>query len=257
MRKTANMMVNVPKPEKPLGHKAYGSIPHLPGSRTCPSDLLCNQGQAFICTQKARDKHDRIIVQVKEDGSCCSVARIGDEIVALVRSGYRANSSPYEQHHLFHDWVEANRQRFLDLLSPGERVVGEWLAQAHGTRYRIDDFEPFVPFDIMRGYDRILSDELVRRCDGVCLTFPVMVHGGCPISVGAAMAKLEAILKGFDGAIDPPEGLIYRVERHGKVDFMAKWVRPDKVDGCYLPEKSGKEPVWNWHPNQSLIWHRQ
>jgi hypothetical protein len=32
------------------------------------------------------------------------------------------------------------------------------------------------------------------------------------------------------------------------VDFLAKWVRPDKVDGMYLPEISGKEPVWNWRP---------
>jgi len=30
-------------------------------------------------------------------------------------------------------------------------------------------------------------------------------------------------------AIDPIEGLVYRVERKGKVDFLAKWVRPDKV----------------------------
>lgn len=45
---------------------------------------------------------------------------------------------------------------------------------------------------------------------------------------------------------DEPEGVVYRVERHGKVDFLCKWVRPDKVDGKYLPEISGKPPVWNW-----------
>ncbi len=30
------------------------------------------------------------------------------------------------------------------------------------------------------------------------------------------------------------------------VKMLAKYVRPDKVDGAYLPEQSGKEPVWNW-----------
>jgi hypothetical protein len=39
------------------------------------------------------------------------------------------------------------------------------------------------------------------------------------------------------------------VERKSEVDFLAKWVRSDKVDGMYLPEISGKEPVWNWRPD--------
>jgi hypothetical protein len=35
-------------------------------------------------------------------------------------------------------------------------------------------------------------------------------------------------------------------ERIWQVDFLVKYVRPDKLDGIYLPELSGKEPVWNW-----------
>lgn len=34
-------------------------------------------------------------------------------------------------------------------------------------------------------------------------------------------------------------------------DFMAKWVRPDKADGKYLPDVTGaisNVPVWNWRP---------
>ena len=42
-----------------------------------------------------------------------------------------------------------------------------------------------------------------------------------------------------------PEGVVYRVERKGKVDFLAKWVRPDKDDGKYLENISGREPVFN------------
>jgi hypothetical protein len=34
------------------------------------------------------------------------------------------------------------------------------------------------------------------------------------------------------------------VERRGEVDFLAKYVRPDKVDGKYL----GGEPIWMWRP---------
>jgi len=39
-----------------------------------------------------------------------------------------------------------------------------------------------------------------------------------------------------------------RVERNAKVDFLTKWVRPDKEDGRYLPDVSGQRAVWNWRP---------
>ena len=54
---------------KPLGRKNYGSIPHLPGSRMGEADHKCSEGQARIATEKARDKHDRVICQEKLDGS--------------------------------------------------------------------------------------------------------------------------------------------------------------------------------------------
>jgi hypothetical protein len=47
---------------------------------------------------------------------------------------------------------------------------------------------------------------------------------------------------GTYGALDPVEGAVWRVERNDKVDFLAKYVRPDKVDGSYFEG----EPVWNW-----------
>jgi hypothetical protein len=46
---------------------------------------------------------------------------------------------------------------------------------------------------------------------------------------------------GFQGAIDKVEGVVYRVERKGKVDFLCKYVRPDKKDGCYLESETGKQ----------------
>ena len=68
---------------------------------------------------------------------------------------------------------------------------------------------------------------------------------GAPFSIKQG---LEAIKVSGHGAIDPVEGFVMKVERKGKVDFLAKYVRPDKIDGLYLPEISGKDPVWNWKP---------
>jgi hypothetical protein len=47
---------------------------------------------------------------------------------------------------------------------------------------------------------------------------------------------------------DEIEGVVYRVERYGLVDFLAKYVRPDKVDGKHLETVTGAGPVWNWRP---------
>lgn len=231
-------------PSKPLGRKAYGSIGHLPMSRMGPGDHACPRGYALICCEKPRDRHDRIIVQEKLDGSCCAVAKVNREVIALGRAGWRAETSPYEQHKLFHRWVLDNWQRFDGLLSDGERLVGEWLAQAHGTRYDLWH-EPFVPFDLMVDDRRLTFDEFNSRV-APAFTLPFTLSIGPPMSVEAALTSVQE--RNHHRALDPIEGLVYRVERQGRVDFLAKYVRPDKVDGCYLAEVSGKEPVWNWRP---------
>jgi hypothetical protein len=77
---------------------------------------------------------------------------------------------------------------------------------------------------------------------------PRLIHVGGPISVEKAMNLHGA----GDHGCDDPEGVVYRVERRGEFDFMTKWVRPDKVDGKYLPEIEGSVssvPVWNWRPS--------
>lgn len=233
------------RPNKPLGHRAYGSIGHLPTSRLGPGDHHVHEGQAKICTEKARDKHDTIIVQEKLDGSCVAVANIDGAIIALSRRGYLADTSPFEMHHLFAAWVRKNNGRFAAVLAPGERLVGEWLAQAHGTRYDLPH-EPFVVFDLMVGHNRIVVDALLWRLAPVGFTMPYRIHTGGPITI---VEVLPFLTKWGHGARDLVEGAVWRVERQGKVDFLAKWVRSDKVDGCYLPEVSGKEAVWNWRPD--------
>lgn len=230
------------KIEKPLGMKAYGHIMHLPGSRRGPGDHSCSEGQARICTERPRDQDDLITVTEKLDGSNVAVARIDGIIVPLIRAGYPAVASPREQHRLFQLWAMGRNALFLDILRDGERLCGEWLAQAHGTRYRLIH-EPFVAFDLMAGHKRFTESELWAR---VCSELPVprRLHLGC-FSIAAA---LEALKTSGHGALDPVEGAVWRVERKGVFDFMAKYVRPEKVDGSYLPETSGAEPVWNWRP---------
>jgi len=247
------------KNEKPLGHKSYGSIPHLPNSRAGEKDFQANSGQVLIATEKARDKNDIIIVQEKVDGSNCAVAKIGQEIVALGRAGFRAETSPYEQHRLFAWWVETQRERFNTMLDDGERIVGEWMAQAHGTRYNLIE-EPFIVFDLIRGHERTPHREFNTRVAGSLLPTPRLISCGDPISVDEVLKRLEP---SGHGAIGLAEGAVWRVERisTGKkgekkqvVDYLAKYVRPEKVDGCLLPEKTGGEAVWNWYPKQGDGW---
>lgn len=226
---------------KPLGYKAYGSIPHLPGSRLGPGDHHCHVGQAKIATEKARDKHDVIIVQEKLDGSCCAVANVGGKIIALGRAGYPAETSEYEVHHAFAKWVKENEDRFFWLLAEGERVVGEYLGMAVGTRYNLRH-EPFVPFDIMDGRRRLNYHAFRERVTGLKFTAPFLVSYGPPVAIKDALSKMGA---GNHGAIDPVEGLIYRVERKGEVDFLTKYVRHDKQDGKYFPENNNGVITWN------------
>lgn len=228
---------------KPLGQKAYGSIPHLPGSRLGVGDHHVSEGQAIIATKKARDKNDLIIVQEKLDGSNCSVAKVNSQIVALGRSGYLAATSPYEQHQLFAKWVKLQEDRFDKLLNEGERICGEWLAQAHGTKYNLQH-EPFVPFDIMIKTERTIYHRFLLRVLPLGFTLPNLLHIGQLLSVEKALKEIET---SGHGAIDEVEGVIYRVERNKEVDFLTKYVKHTKVDGKYLPEINNGQTVWNWN----------
>lgn len=234
------------KPAKPLGHKAYGSIPHLPGSRVGPGDYHLHEGQARILLEKCRPG-DLIIVEEKLDGACMAVANIDGEIVPLIRAGYRASDGDHEHLRAFHPWVMERADMFRQLLAQGERVVGEWLAMAHGTIYdhKHTGFAPFVAFDIFRNNERVLRDEFWYRLRSPFapprLAFGVRVapvlHQGEACSVADALALLGEY--GFRGATEKPEGAVWRCEREGRVEFLAKYVRPDKRDGCYLPTVPG------------------
>lgn len=239
------------KAEKPLKAKAYGSIGHLPNSRMGPADHHLHEGQALICTVKPR-KGDRIIVTEKLDGSCMSVANVGGELIALTRSGYRVEDVTYEHLRAFGPYVETHREQFAALLQPGERIVGEWMPMAHGTIYDPAHpmFEPFVAFDIFRDGKRILFDEFMARIDIAEMRSAFCFHNSIEAcSVQAALDNLDTPgdatdVFGFHGAKESVEGAVWRVEREGRVDFLAKYVRPDKIDGKYFSQISGKPEIW-------------
>lgn len=228
--------------------RLYPSIPHLPGSRAA-RDKVLSPAQARLCVDPgAAQVGGEVIVQEKLDGSCVAVRIEGGSLYAFGREGRLAALSPNEGRRMFADWVARNEERLRALVLPGEILAGEWLALVHGTRYALAH-EPFVPFDVLCNKERLPLTELETRLEGTGLATPRVVHRGAPISIEDAAAKLGP--SGLHGAIDPPEGLVYRVERRGRVVLVAKWVRPDKVDGAYLPENTGAEALYHWKPQDT------
>ncbi len=237
--------------ERPLKSKSYGSIPHLIGSRRGPMDKGVNEGQQRICCEKKRDKFDTIIVQEKLDGANVSAALIDGRVVAITRGGHLASSSEYPHHHLWGEWVRDNEERFRLVLQEGERLCGEWLALAHGTIYDLPH-EPFVAFDLMKGTERLTFEDFSARV-GHTFVMPRLIHIGDSMSVEEMLRVLEPSGHGARGLA---EGAIWRVERFAParkktiVDFLAKYVRPEKEDGQYLPMPTHPErqSIWLWKP---------
>jgi len=229
-------------PERPLGRKAYFKIAHLPGSRTGSSDRTAPLELAERCLVAPRPGEE-VLVQEKLDGSCVAVARLGDAVLALGREGTLAAHSGNPGRQMFAAWVEQRAGVFRELLDDGEWLVGEWLALAHSTRYELRH-EPFVVFDAFHDGRQWTFDELDGRLQGA-LPRPALLHRGGALGIAAMLEKLG---QGGHGAIEPPEGAVWRIERAGRVVGMAKYVRGDKVDGALLPENSGRDAVWNWKP---------
>lgn len=224
---------------KPQNRKAYGSIGHLLGSRIGEHDKYVSEGEHRIFTEKLKDKSDTIIVLEKMDGSCCAVCRTEDGVVAITRKGHDARTSPYQQHHMFADWVDEHRDFFMASLPVGWRVVGEWMAQAHGTIYS-DLSGPFYVFD--------LFNDLNERQPYGLLQGWTLQTDDIPFCMVIARAPFSPdLMWPYVTNIRPEaEGLIYRRENGDKVLGLAKWVRPDYVAGKYLPGISGVETeTWN------------
>jgi hypothetical protein len=230
---------------KTLGVKNYGSIPHLSNSKLGEKDYHITEGQEKILTVKKRDKYDVVFVTEKYDGTNIGVCKKNGEIIALTRSGYTALSSPYKQHHVFAKWVD-NNKKFFGMLDDGERIVGEWLYQAHGLKYEIDNnLDPIVFFDYFDSNNQRLSYyDLRLKLINTPFMMPRMLSVGYAISVNSLIPILNKKTIGLK-SYDNPEGMVYRVERKNKVDFLAKWVRSDFKTGQYIINVDEKDFIYN------------
>ncbi|GGR03699.1 RNA ligase family protein [Deinococcus ruber] len=232
---------------RPLGGKAYGRVAHLPGSRQGAGERQIAPELVRRLTVSPRSG-DQVWVQEKLDGTNLSVLRLGDELVALTRAGYRAANSRRIQGRLFAVWVQTQAHRFLDVLQPGERVVGEWLLFAHGTHYVLPH-EPFVVFDIMQGTQRLPLRVLTNRLSGTfILPFVHAQSAALPATVYDALT-----LPGHHGAATYPEGLIYRLEHGDHVECVAKWVRPNYRTGQYFQDDEAVIPNTLRPEDQALL----
>ena len=139
-------------------------------------------------------------------------------------------------------------------LKPGQRICGEWLAQAHGTRYDLNGHDPFVAFDFFNGLERLPFQVTAGYCSMYGLMEVPVLHyrEGLGCSVADALAFLGDV--GYYGATEPAEGCVWRWERKDPnlPIMMAKYVRPEKEIGKYLPDNTGKLPVWNWRKNYEI-----
>lgn len=229
---------------KILGFKNYGSIPHLRCSKLGSGDHFIENGQELILTKKARDKHDNILVFEKYDGSNVGVCKKDNKIYAITRSGYEAKTSPYKQHHFYADWVKSKEFLFMDLLSNNERIAGEWLLQAHGLKYEIIG-DPIVFFDYFNPKnERLIFKDLEEKALKYGLSLPRKLHEGMPVLVSELLPILNQKTDSIKSD-ELPEGMVYRVERKSKVDFLAKWVRCDFRNGQYCIEVDESNLTWN------------
>ena len=106
------------------------------------------------------------------------------------------------------------------------------------------------PFDIMVKSERMNYHSFLLRVLPMGFTVPRLIHIGDSYPLEKAM---QAIKTSGHGAIDEVEGAVWRVERNEKVDYLVKFVRPEKKDGIYLPENNNGITIWNTDLN---LWLR-
>lgn len=223
--------------------RLYAKIPHLPGSRVGPAERYAPAPLVARMVAEARDG-DRVIVSEKLDGTCVAIVATDAGIEARGRDGKPCALSRNDGRRAFAAWVAAHAARFASL-APGERLMIEWLALAHGTRYALPH-GPAVAIDGFTGDTRWPLAETIARATAARLPIATVLHDGGALAIADADLRLGA--HGHHGAIDRAEGVMYRLERDGAVLALAKCVRPDKRAGIYLADHSGADPVWNsWH----------
>ncbi|MFW5757630.1 MAG: RNA ligase family protein, partial [Bacteroidota bacterium] len=121
-----------------------------------------------------------------------------------------------------------------------ERLAGEWLVQAHGLIYHLRQ-EPIVFFDFFDANNQRKPFQVLQQTG---LTLPRLLHMGDAVPVETLIPLLNKKSHTI-WTEEVPEGMVYRVERKDKVDFLAKWVRLDFQPGKYAIGVDDNKAVWN------------
>lgn len=235
------------KDRKILKGKIFGSVGHLPGSKTGIRDSTINTGEAEYFTNRHARKNDKIIVTEKMDGACVGVYRKDyNTLIPLIRAGYRAEDSPRI---FLRDFADMVRFELTDdlhkMLNVGEWIVGEWCQEPHGTKYDfhkkklIGERTYFFPFAIFKGdaYCSAFEYEYAYVKDKVGDKLPMAMEisvDGEPVGINEAHVAL--LTRPCSYRDDPAEGAVWRRERDGSVMKRGKWVRPAYVAGYYWNE---------------------
>jgi ATP-dependent RNA circularization protein (DNA/RNA ligase family) len=221
--------------------RLYPKIPHLPNSRTGLADKHIGDSAAKRLLETCLAS-EQIWVQEKLDGSCVIATRRNGELLALGRDGRLCANSSNPLRTAFATWLTQNAKRFF-WLKESERLILEWLAVAHGTRYNLPH-EPIVALDFFEADGlRFSLADLQKKIALAELPMPRVLHIGEALELSQALILLGQF--GHHGATDPAEGVIYRLEKENRLLLIAKYVRHGKQDGLYLADHTGLEEVWN------------
>ena len=224
------------------GKRPFASIGHLINSKLGSGDRHISAQQSYLCIDKKRGKQDRVIVTEKMDGSNVCVVRQGTNLHTLTRSGILCSQSRFEQHRWFRDWVALDSGYLFRDMEQGMSIHGEWMAQSHGIRYHSLPSWFFV-FDIKQDGISLPWDSVVEFCERSGLWYVPVLSDGPAISPNLLIhpvMRSSWLAEGEKG-----EGLVYRLETHGKVAFWAKLVFHWTQAGKYLPSVTGGEIEYN------------
>lgn len=217
---------------KVLSHKNYGSIPHLLGSKLGEHDKFITEGQHNIATKKSRDWKDTIWVTEKIGGSNVGVVKINGILNRVTRKGLLCSKSRFDTHKEFIN----ESYRFLDRIKyeieEGERLVFEWVDTENPCSIQYCHDEVFLLDWFDANNRRKPFCDVIRMAGHLGVSTPKIIHCGQPIDVKRLIKQKNALTSNLTK--EQSEGLVYRVERNGQFDFMAKWVRPDFIPGKLL-----------------------
>jgi len=94
---------------------------------------------------------------------------------------------------------------------------------------------------------RVSYDDFLKLCNVHNHPFAKCLHRGDAISVDDALSLLDEF--STHHSEDVLEGVVFRVETKKKFNFLAKYVRHEKVDGQYLvgvDNAINHSDIWNW-----------